>query len=183
MMTDTGLKHVSVEDFLPENASPEVRAAFEKQTQLLNSLIDKLNSVEHNVSEGQRAAQEEFYRTVDRFLDEHRQECPDLGNSLTLTEEQALARQEVFAISEIIRQLRGGSLEDCLKDAIKAYNGIHGNPEKAAEDNLRRKLYKHKKKFSPRPGGQKTKPRYESEDEEVLAKMEEKARELGLDLR
>ena len=138
-----------------------------------NLVIDQLNAAnekilsfeEVNASQQVRMQQEED-AAIDAFFDAQTEICPALGVNKTLSEQQLAARQEVFRLADV---LDGTSLEDRLEKAVRAYNGIQGTAEK----NVSRKLFKHKTKFSPRPGGKKPAPAFKSKDDEAYSAFTE----------
>jgi hypothetical protein len=152
-----------------------------------NAVIDKLNDANEklfkiNSTSVQRDAkeQDDFSRKIDRFFDDTKD--INLGDSRALTQAQAHARKEVYGIAAMLANVNGESVTDNLDKAVKAYHGIYSNPERIAENNLRRKLDNQKKRFSPRPGGQKKAQKFKNDDERVMAAMEKAATDMGLNL-
>lgn len=150
-----------------------------------NKLIDRFNVVNEQLYEfGQKASadttqrQLDFDNRVDSFFDGI-EGVPQFGQTGTLTRSQETARKQCYGMAVVLKS-SGGTFEDNLGKAVKAYKGLHGIGDKP-EDTLRRKLDKNKKRFTARPGGQKTKPKYKNEDEKVMQAMTEKGREMGLE--
>jgi len=158
-----------VEFTVPEGVDAGTRTILEQMAANQNLLIDKLNDAnskmlgfeEVSLNQHVRMQQEED-AAIDNFFDAQHEVCPALGVNATLTEAELAARQEVFKIAEVVQ---GGTLEARLEKAIHAYNGMSGT----AEQNLQRKLYKNKTRFSPRPGGKKPAPTFKTDDDRARA--------------
>lgn len=170
--------HVSVE--LPHNADAPTKQLIQSLVETQNKLIDAFNGNQQKVFElEQRTAvrdtqgQAEFEARVDGFFDKKANEVPSLGLSSSLTPQQDAARRQVYQLASVIK---GTSMEDRLDKAVKAYEGMSGS----AEQNLRRKLDVSKKRFSPRPTGQKVGTSDKSGDAEAYKAMMESASRLGI---
>jgi hypothetical protein len=180
------IAHVNMEDDTMD-MDESTRRVFKKLVENQNAVIDKLNEANSKLfnisdSSAQREAKEQdaFSRRIDNFFDKTNE--TNLGDSRALTPSQAHARKEVYGIAAMLANVNGESTEDNLDKALKAYHGIYSNPEKIAESKLRRQLDSQKKKFSPRPGGQKRVQKFKDEDSRVIAAMEQAARSMGLEL-
>jgi len=168
---DTEVKHIEIA--IPEGIDEGTKAILEQMAGNQNTLIDQLNaanskidSFDEHVANQQAIAQQEEDAAIDTFFDTQTEACPALGQNETLTEAELGARQEVYRLAEVIN---GNSLKERLTKAVNAFNGMAGT----AEQNLGRKLYKNKAKFSPRPGGKKPQPTFKHKDDQARAAMEE----------
>lgn len=170
---------------LGEDVDESTKSALQKIVERTNVIVDKHNAQSEELAgirqQNLTAAEKQqidYDNRVDGFFDSV-EDCP-VGKSKTLTEAQLNARLEIHEIAKALSR-GGGTLEQCLEKAVKAYNGMYGSSESDAETNLRRKLNKTKKKFSPRPGGQKTAKKFRNEQEEVMDAFDSKAQELGIE--
>jgi len=177
------LEHITlgdVSDFEP--AAQETLKTFattqNKLIDQLNMANEKLNTVDKQAAETQRGRQQDFDRRIDNFFDQVK-DIPQFGNTASLTPAQIKARQEAYGMADVFAR-SGGTLEENLSKATKAYKGLYDTGE-SSETTLRRKLDKNKKRFSARPGGQKTKPKFKSEEDKVMHVMDEASREIGIE--
>lgn len=173
---EEGEQKVTIDPKMLEKMDEGTRTVVLQLIQNQNRLVEQLNSFQQRHQTLEQMQQEEFDASIDGFFDSVVENCPDVGLSNEMTPENEAVRQEIYQIACVLYNAEGGSLEQCLEKAVKAYNGIYGR----TEDVLRRKLNKQKKRFSPRPGGQKTKPKFKSEDEKVMSIIDTKLREYGI---
>ena len=153
-----------------------------------NQLIDKFNKTSVELgdlrSKGDTAEQRQqadFNLFVDKVFDEESKNYAHLGNSDALTPESKAVRSEVFEMALVFNRTRNKPIEQSLRDAVKAYNGLYGSTEAKAEEVLRQKLNAQKKRLTARPGGKRTERQYKNADEKAMEAMVEKGREIGLD--
>lgn len=151
--------------------------------EVLSPLVDRIRSQDaelneikgHNESQAQEKAAE-HNRKIDTFFDGVAQDLPDVGNSDRLTEAQATNRQEIYGMAAVLQQFRGMNEEAALHEAsymwaLSKYD-VEGL-EKQAEEKVREGLNKSKKRFSPRPGGQKQTKKFKNADEAALHTLKE----------
>jgi hypothetical protein len=146
-----------------------------------NRLIDQLNQVNQVLHENkmtvlqtQKAESEKFDAFVDNYLDAKVKDCPAIGLSRSLGGEQLQTRQGIFAIAKVLSK---GTWEERLGTALKMWN-VQGSGDEA-ERKLAAKLDGQKKKFSPRPGGQKSTKDTRTAQERAMVEFDEIAEKHG----
>lgn len=180
------LEKLSLSDLkLGEDVDESTKSALQKIVERTNVIVDKHNAQGDELAgirqQNLTAAEQQqinYDSRIDGFFDSV-EDCP-VGKSQTLTKQEFNARLEIHEIAKALSK-GGGTLEQCLGKAVKAYNGMYGSGESDAETNLRRKVSATKKKFSPRPGGQKTAKKFTTEKEEVMDAFDAKANEMGIE--
>jgi hypothetical protein len=172
------LEHVNIS--VPANADAATKQLIEALVVTQNKMIDahnadrtKLFEIERGTALRDTQTQAELDARIDGFFDKRAADLPDLGVNASLTPDQLESRLSVFRIA---LTLKGGSIEEKLEKATKAWEGMTGK----AEQNLRRKLDKNKERFSPRPSGQKAGSPKPSGDDAALAEMYRVAKEIGI---
>ena len=171
------LDNVEVGDI--SKLQPEAQEIIKALGASQNVLIDKFNLASKNAVSAQEKEQNDFSRFIDNHFDDKIEDCPALGKTEFLSPEQEGIRQQVYGFAAVLQQTEGGKLEDSLDRAIDVYNSLTQG-EKNAEVALVRKVNKNKKRFSARPGGQKTKPKYKNSDEEAMDVMDKAGQDLGV---
>jgi hypothetical protein len=146
------------------------------RTDEFNAISDKMEGYEQQTVSLAEQRQREYDSRVDGFFD-GLEDFPDVGKTVNLSDINVSARLEIHEIAKALSK-GGGTLEQCLDKAVKAYKGMYGR--EAAEQTLRRKLDKSKKKFTPRPGGQKTSKKFTTEKEAVEDALSKKLDEFGV---
>lgn len=167
------LDHIVLEDL--GELDPESAKVVSTLLKAHNSLIDTTNKQADTLQRlGEQAAgvekrnQEEVIGKIDAFFDEASEHLPELGKVGTLTPDQVKVRTEIYGIASIFKNSRRVSETQALEDATCLY-GLGKvdleTIEKEAEEKVKEKLNKQKKKMSPRPGGKKKveKPEYGKE--------------------
>jgi len=144
-----------------------------------NKLIDHINKVNKNQFEQEKirmqARQAEstaFDAKIDSHFDSKVKDCPSVGLSASLSPEQIESRQNIWAVA---KALPSGTLEQRLDEAVVMWGSRTGDSVKKAEANLVKKLERTKKKFSPRPGGQRTEKDTRTAEEKGLADFDKVA--------
>jgi hypothetical protein len=165
---------------IPESASAETKQLIEALVATQNKMVEafngdrqKLHALAQGTAKRDSQSQAEFDAKIDAFFDQKAGDVPDLGTAKEITPEQLVTRRQVY---DIARVLKGGSLEDRLEKAVKAYAGLTDK----AEQTLRRKLDANKKRFSPRPGGQKEGGTTKSTDQNAFDEMLRVAKDIGI---
>ncbi len=179
--------YLTMDDADLTSMDESTRRAFKTMLDGQNAAIDRLNNANEELftlrqaqTEREQQSKDDFSRRIDTFFDNAKDDA--LGSTVALSNTQAQARKEVYNIAAALTNANGIPVESNLDKAIKAYHGIYGNMESRAEDSLRRKLNANKKKFSPRPGGQKRARKFKSDEDRVMTAMEDAARDLGINL-
>lgn len=149
-----------------------------KDRELINKLSESVSGVGQKLSAEETKRQIDFDLRIDNIFDSVA-DVPQFGKKESLTTSQQKARDECYGIARSLSQNSGGSIEQNLSKAVKAYKGMYGVGDSSATT-LRAKLNKQKTKFTARPGGQKTQPTYKTEEEKGYATMDAKGRELGI---
>jgi len=164
------LDHIKIDDL--GDLEPESAKAVSAILKAHNALIDHTNKQAESLDRlGEQTAgierkgQEEAVGKIDAFFDDASEHLPELGKVGSLTVDQAKARTEVYGIANIFQNTRGVSERKALEDATYLF-GLGkidlDTVEKEAEERVKEKLNKQKKKMSPKPGGKKKveKPEY-----------------------
>jgi hypothetical protein len=122
-----------------------------KQSEELQRLGEQSAGIE-------KKEQQKVNNKIDLYFDGASDDLPELGKTATLTPAQAKVRTEVYGISKILQNTRGMSDAKALEEATLLF-GLSKvdleTIEKEAEEKVKEKLNKQKKKMSPRPGGKK----------------------------
>jgi hypothetical protein len=167
---------------LPEDMDEKTKQLFEtvladrdESRRAAAKLEERLSSIEADEQERMKETQRQLIQQIDGFFDEKADDFPELGKTETLTVQEDERRQEIFRMAEV---LSGKTLDEKLEKATKAYRGLYNDPE----ESLRKKLYKQKEQFSPRPSGKKQSEKLKTDQDRAMAAMEEVAREHNLDL-
>lgn len=154
-------------------------ASDKQKTDMINQAMEQINSLDEYRLSAEQREEIDFSRRLDNYFDKV-DGCPELGNSANLNQSQRVLRQRLYGFAAIMQETGHESLEDALGNAVAMHRGLN-NSEDRAEANVIKKINKTKKKFSPRPGGQKTTKKYKDDEEKVLDRMTEVGREMGLD--
>lgn len=148
----------------------------DKSKAIFEKVVSELKEVKGKIAKTEVERQQESDRLIDKVFDSV-ENVPDIGKTKTLTDEQFAIRKGVWGIAASFQHMGGGTTEECLKKAVEAYANQDG---KNAEESLRRKVNKSKKRFTARPGGQKSKGPKKSQEERALDVIDEKFDEFGL---
>ena len=174
-----GLEHVSAPELDFEDE--KVRKVFETIVGNQNKLIDQLNVVNKEIYDGktvtlreQEAKNQEFVAFVDNYFDTKVKEHPEIGLNRSLSKEQLKTRQGIFAVAKVLPE---GTWQERLDTASEMWNVKRIKTEAGRE--LAAKLDGQKKKFSPRPGGQKSTKDVRSAEEKGMGEFEEIAEKYG----
>lgn len=157
------LDHIKLDDL--GELEPESAKAVSVILKAHNSLIDRTNkqteqleSLGEQTSTIEKRSQDEAMGKIDSFFDTASEHLPELGKVGSLTPDQSKARTEVYGIATIFQRTRGVSERQALEDATYLF-GLGkidlDTIEQEAENRVKEKLNKQKKKMSPRPGGKK----------------------------
>ena len=158
------LDHLSIDDF--EELEPESAKIVKKILEKTNAIVDRNNELEQKVGKlGEHALtieernQAEANRKIDNYFDESSEFVTEVGLAKSLTPSQVAARNEIYGMSVVLQNSRGISETEALNEATYLF-GLNKmkieDIEKQAEERVKEKLNKQKKKMSPRPGGKKT---------------------------
>lgn len=169
------LEHVNIPGL--DKMPAESQAALTAMLQAHNAMIDKLNAQNEQLAKVQETEtkktveeQAAYERKIDSYFDSISEHLPEVGKG-NVDQSQQLARQEIYGIAYMLQQTRGVDLDTALDEASYMW-GLSkydlDDLEKQAEERVREKLNKNKKRFTPRPGGQKTNKKYRNMDEEAL---------------
>lgn len=177
------IEPIKVADLGELEVGPKAEQLIKQLVASHNVLADRLNQQSTRMSQVDSVAtslksqrQADFDTNIDVYFDKI-EDLPAVGKNETLMPEQLKARKTIYGMAAVLRTADGGTLQSALGKAIKAYKGMYTD---AAVNALRSKVNKTKKRFTARPGGQKTKPKFKSEEEKALAAIDEKFREFGL---
>jgi hypothetical protein len=178
------LEHETIEglDDLDENAKKVVDKLVANQNTLIdnfNKTLGTLSDIDSKVKKDEASRQLQFVNYIDGVLDKI-DDVPEIGKADTLTPEQERTRKTIYSMAVALKELDGSSLENALVSATNAFTNRTG---KEAESTLRRKLDKSKKKFTARPGGQKSNPKHKNEEEAALDVINDKMKEYGIDMK
>lgn len=145
-----------------------------------NQLVDYVNKTNQTLHENQiasiknqKANDEEFDAYVDKYFDTKTKDYSFIGLNDNLTGSQLNARQAIFNIAKTLPE---GNWQERLDDALEMWNARMG---KSSERAVAANLDRHKKRFVPRPGGQKTQKDSRSADQKALDDFEKIADEHG----
>lgn len=147
-------------------------AQHNKLVDTIESLRGKAAGYDKEMAERQAQIQRDYDDAIDSYFDKVAANLPELGNSDKLNQRELKKRQEIFNIADALE----GPLKQRLDKAVKAFEGMYGK----AEQTLRKKLDKNKRRFSPRPSGKKTNPKFKTGTEAATKAFDDKWDELGL---
>lgn len=182
------LKHLKLDDLgdLDPDTAKAVSAILQAHNESIdsrNDLVKELDGLKkHNETTAQGEIRNENER-VDRYFDSVMDDVPELGTSNSLTDEQKNTRLEVYGLAAVLRQSRNLGESAALEEATYLYSLSKMDLEtleKEAEQRVKEKITKQKKRMSPRPSGKKTKDKEEKGDKAALETLTEGMRELGL---
>ena len=164
-------------DKLPPEMQAVLTPLLEK-VQQQDQELSRFKQVEQQMAESKAVEQA---AKIDSYFDSIHSDLPDVGKGNKLSESEANSRREIFGIAYMLQQSRGMSQEDALNEAsymwaISKYDV--GELEHRAEEKVVEKLNANKKRFSPRPGGQKAEKKYNSVEEEMLDTLSKGMKEL-----
>jgi len=150
-----------------------------QKTDMINQAMQKISDLdEHRVS-AEEQEEINFSRNVDNYFDKI-EDCPELGYSSTLNQNQTSLRQQLFGFAAVICETDSIKLEDALEKAVNMYK-VSNHSENSAEAEVVKKINKAKTKFTARPGGQKSIKKYKDTEERVLDVMQDKINDMGID--
>ena len=118
-------------------------------TETVNNLGGKLEQQESSLGRVEQETQSERVRQIDNHFDTVADKVPELGKTVSLTEEQKLNR--IFVVNTAQQAMRVYGLSD--KDALAmGVNALKGQKSEAkVKNDLVRDLDKNKKRFTARP--------------------------------
>ena len=148
-----------------DELEPETAAVVKSLLKTNNSLIERLNKQQDALESlgeqtgalGERDKIDKVQK-IDSFFDEASEHLPELGKIGSLTNEQAQTRIEIYGLATVLANSRGLSERKALEEATYLYGLSKVDIDKLsiqAEERVKEKLNKQKKRMSPRPGGKK----------------------------
>ncbi len=157
------LEHIVLDDL--GDLDSDSAKVVEKLLKATNTIVDRANEQTDELERlGEQTSaitkkdQVSATAKIDTFFDGVSEHLPELGTNGSLTKDQAKTRTEVYGHAMILKETRGISQDKALEEAVYLY-GLGkvdlDDLEKKAEDKVKEKLNKQKKKMSPRPGGKK----------------------------
>jgi len=144
----------------PEQVTEMLTKLAEQHNKLVDNfekLQGKTVEYDKEVAERKAQIQADYVAMIDNYFDKVEADLPAVGKAKSLTDKQLAARQEIFRIADAL----DGPISQRLDKAVRAYGGMYGQ----AEDSLRRKLNKSKKKFTARPNSHKKTEKFKSGEE------------------
>lgn len=157
------LDHIKIDDL--GDLEPESAKIVSKILETTNTIIDSNNELRQTVSKlGEHAEsidtkeKVEAGQRIDNFFDESTEFIPEVGTTSTLTPSQARVRSEVYGMAVVLQNTRGISEKEAMGEAANlwALSKVDLNKIDAeAEERVKEKLNKNKKRMSPKPGGKK----------------------------
>jgi len=169
----------NLEDF-DEGAQQVIKSLVKSHNKLidqLNKVNEQVSSVDEKTKTFEAAQQQQFETYIDGLFDAI-DDVPQIGKSSSLTPQQDKTRQEIYNTAVMFQRISGGTIEDNLIKAVKAFKGIYA--PKNVESDVIKKLNANKKRFTARPRRPKATKQYASEEERVLSVMDEVGQKLGI---
>ena len=180
------LDHLKLEDL--GDLDPETAKALSEVLKSHNSLVDDRNKQSEEL-DTIRQEREQFSKQsttnetsrVDNYFDSVVEDVPELGESTSLTGEQINSRKEIYGMSVVLQQSRGLSPEHALEEATYWFSMSKVNLDdlkNSAEERVKEKINKNKKRMSPRPSNKISKKKEERGPKAALDVLEEGMKEL-----